>query len=1020
MTKPNITRINKSFNLTPDEINNLSSTIISPEEVISNGIVLTPATLANIVVNRCINYLNNNEVKQAGDFCSGMGVFIDALNQNLPHTDTLSFENNLALYEASSKFYGSHQNRILYLDTLFDTDKYDGSYDLLVGNPPYVRVQNISSDLKNKLEKNHQYNAFLEGAYDLSVAFVAKAIRLLKENGVCGLILPRKILYSSYGEKICKYLSENTKILEIIDFCDNQLFTEKTTYISILIFQKAYKPTKYNFSYYKLPTSKKIVLSKISEVLEDFKFVYESSLFEKFPWEFKNENETMFMKQIQKNGCSLTTLFTIAQGFRTGNNKAFIADNSVPIEHHTRSYIDGTNIKRGYISKKQHIIWPYYKNKDKVDLIAEDELRRLSPCSYSRLYKSIDTKDSVNWYAYSRPQNLISMYHPKIFIKEMMPRAEFAADLDGSICFSSGYALIPKAIMQKKELLAWSFILSTDVMEYQYRCIASNLHSGWFRLYKSHTEQIRLPKLTFFQSESFLQLIDDLIDDIHNHKLWGELNQLVSNAFGLTDTMLETIGKELEAKHIISMPKKTKITIARATNTMSKNNDILSDTAYPELSTDEREKYLPIELTCYNHLHEVRPEYRTLVTYQKDKKYPIQRWYKYTQGYSVSLVNQLLLEFGATNNDIVFDPFCGGGTTLIVAKNLNINSIGSDVSPLSCWISKIKTYSWSKENVQHISKSLDTLSQGFDYDFENLQFKDFLLKAFYPSVLAQTLHIQKWIENCNLLKIEKDFLLLALVSIQEEVSVIRKHGSHYRFLNDYSHVGVNRLNIKLIEESADITEVFKDKVLDMLEDISSLTYTDHTATAHIFCADIREFEEQIPKANIVITSPPYLNRNNYFSQQKVELSLLNLISSSSEYTNLVKKSFCSHVEAKLPDKPISVVPEVNVIIDAVLKQKSNNAKIPHMIAGYFNDLNKFFETLPKYLAPKAKIAFVVADCRWNGVVIPLDHLVCRIAENHGFSAKKIIVARMKGNSPQQMKEFGKIPVRESIVILESE
>lgn len=1019
MIKSNITQINNSLNLTLDEINSLGSTLITPAEIISNGIVLTPSDLANIVVGRCNNYLKHNEVKQTGDFCSGMGVFINTLNQYFPHTDTISFENNLALYEASLNFHSSNHNKIFYLDALFDTDNYDGSYDLLVGNPPYVRVQNISPDLKTKLEKDNRYNPFLEGAYDLSVAFVAKAIRLLKENGICGLILPRKILFSSYGEKICKYICENTKLLEIIDFCDNQLFDEKTTYISILIFQKVNKPTKYNFSYYKLPTNKKIVLSEIVELLEDNRYVYESSLLENFPWEFKSQNESFFMDQIQNNSCLLTSLFSIAQGFRTGNNKAFIVDDSFLIEQHTRAYVDGTNIKRGYISKKQRIIWPYHKNKDKVDLILENELSKISPHSYEKLHQSFKTKSSPNWYAYSRPQNLAAMYSPKIFIKEMMPRAEFAADPDGSICFSSGYALIPKHNMQKREILAWAFILSTDVMEYQYRCIASNLHSGWFRIYKSHAEKIRLPKATLFQNKYFFQLIDALIDDIENHNLWEQLNKLVFDAFGLSDKMLETIKKELEIKHKISMPNKAKTPIARSVKKMSKYDDKLSDTAYPELSLDERKKYLPVELTCYNHLHEERPEYRTLVTYQKDKKYPIQRWYKYTQGYSIALVNQLLLEFGATKNDIVFDPFCGGGTTLLVAKSLGINSIGSDVSPLSCWISKIKTYSWSDENVQHISNLLDTLSQGFEYDFDNLQFKDFLLKAFYPNVLAQTLHIQKWINNSNLLKIEKDFLLLALVSIQEEISVIRKHGSHYRFLNDYSHVGVNRLNIKLIEENADISRVFKNKVLDMLEDISSLTYNSSITNAQIFCSDIREFKEQIPKANIVITSPPYLNRNNYFSQQKVELSLLNLISTSSEYTNLVKKSFCSHVEAKLPDRPISIIPEVNIIIDAVLKQKSNNAKIPHMIAGYFNDLNTFFEALPKHLAPKAKVAFVVADCRWNGVVIPLDHLVCRIAENHGFSAKKIIVARMKGNSPQQMREFGKIPVRESIVILES-
>lgn len=247
---------------------------------------------------------------------------------------------------------------------------------------------------------------------------------------------------------------------------------------------------------------------------------------------------------------------------------------------------------------------------------------------------------------------------------------------------------------------------------------------------------------------------------------------------------------------------------------------------------------------------------------------------------------------------------------------------------------------------------------------------------------------------------------------------MRKHGSHYRFLNDESHVGVNKLNIKLIDEDADVTEIFKKKVCTMLDDISVLTHNVGSAKPHVYCADIRDFSIAAPKASIVITSPPYLNRNNYFSQQKTELSLLNLVGSNKEYTDLVKKSFCSHTEAALPENPVCSVPEVNAIIDAVRKQKSNNAKIPHMIAGYFNDLDTFFKRLPMFLQDKAKVAFVVANCRWNGVVIPLDHIACKIAEQYGFTAKKIMVARMKGNSPQQMRKYGRISVRESIVILE--
>ncbi len=1012
-------QFNSADSVNPDEINSKSLTLLNSSEVITNGIVLTPSALADFVVKRCMNYINPIKIIRAGDYCSGMGSFIYALNRIVPSVQTLSFEKNPILYELSKKYYSNKNNTILCLDALFETNEYNDAFDLLVGNPPYVRVQNISKELKQKLENNDQYKNFLEGSYDLSVAFIYKAIKLLKSSGICGLILPRKILSSSYGRKICNFISENTQILEIIDFCDNQLFADKTTYVSVLIFRKEKITKNYNFSYYKALSRKKSTILEIINSLENNKYIYDSSILKNFPWEFKSRNESNFIELIKRNGCPLTSIFSIAQGFRTGNNKAFIINNTFPDEPNIRKYVDGTNIKRGFLSNQQRIIWPYQIDNDKVELVIENEFSKNSPSSYSKLEQMLVNKGSKSWYAYTRPQSLATMYRPKIFLKEMMPRAEFAADTEGEICFSSGYALIPIQNLSKKDLIAWSLILSTDIMEYQYRCIGANLHSGWFRLYKNHAEKIILPKIEILQNEQFLKLIDNLIIDTQNDQLWKQLNEMIAISLGLSHKMIKSIQNELENKHTISMPTKKNISLERSTNKMMNLTDIISESAYPELSDDERKKYLPIELTRYNRLHDKNQEYRTLVTYQKDKNIPIQRWYKYTQGYSIDLVTKLLLDFNASSHDVVFDPFCGGGTTLLVSKKNNIGAIGCDVSPLSCWISRIKTYSWTSKNVQHISNKLEELSQGFDYDFETLQFQKFLLKAFHPNILAQTVYIQKWIKNSDLLQIEKDFLFLALISIQEDISMIRKHGSHYRFLNDYSHVGVNKLNVQLIEEDADITRVFKDKALNMLEDVSVTKDAGNNSNIQIFCTDIREFKEDITKASIVITSPPYLNRNNYFSQQKIELSLLNLISSNSEYSDLVKKSFCSHVEAKLPEKPICVIPEVNTIIEAVLKQKSNNAKIPHMIAGYFNDLNQFFEKLPDFLNSRAKIAFVVADCRWNGVVIPVDHLVCRIAEDHGFEPKKIIVARMKGNSPQQMREYGKIPVRESIVILEN-
>ena len=72
----------------------------------------------------------------------------------------------------------------------------------------------------------------------------------------------------------------------------------------------------------------------------------------------------------------------------------------------------------------------------------------------------------------------------------------------------------------------------------------------------------------------------------------------------------------------------------------------------------------------------------------------------------------------------------------------------------------------------------------------------------------------------------------------------------------------------------------------------------------------------------------------------------------------------------------------------------------------------------KVLAPGAKVAMVVDNVRFEGEMIPVDLILSEMAEEIGFEVKEIITARYKGNSSQQMKKYGKVPVRESIVIWE--
>lgn len=138
-----------------------------------------------------------------------------------------------------------------------------------------------------------------------------------------------------------------------------------------------------------------------------------------------------------------------------------------------------------------------------------------------------------------------------------MPRAEFAADSRGNICFGSGYALIPLKGMNEIEIKGWSYILSTEVMEYQYRLVSTNLHSGWFRMYKGHLNKVYLPSIDFSQDE-LISILTSLQYNSLNSSAWNQLNRYIFKRICFSNKELEYITEYIEKVHKFSISKKVR------------------------------------------------------------------------------------------------------------------------------------------------------------------------------------------------------------------------------------------------------------------------------------------------------------------------------------------------------------------------------------------------------------------------------------------------------------------------------
>jgi len=89
-------------------------------------------------------------------------------------------------------------------------------------------------------------------------------------------------------------------------------------------------------------------------------------------------------------------------------------------------------------------------------------------------------------------------------------------------------------------------------------------------------------------------------------------------------------------------------------------------------------------------------------TFKDSMRAPIYRWFQYPAGYSYKFIQEKIKEYKLNDAHWIFDPFVGSGTTVIAAKEADVNSIGIEAHPFVYEIARIKTF-WEYD-LEHLSK----------------------------------------------------------------------------------------------------------------------------------------------------------------------------------------------------------------------------------------------------------------------------------------------------------------------------
>jgi type I restriction-modification system DNA methylase subunit/REP element-mobilizing transposase RayT len=198
------------------------------------------------------------------------------------------------------------------IDHAFRTE-YTGGFDVVIGNPPYVPTEHISGLDKIFLEKTFD-SAF--GRINLYPIFYEKGIDLLKERGILGFITPYTILKNQYYKEARKYILENSKIIELVDFKGNVVFQDAAVDSIVLLLKRE--------------ISKQYTFKQISHVesFEDHMFKEDyfniSEVIENEDLSFLISSNDRMIKRIIENSVPLKTILNFKQGIITGANSNFL------------------------------------------------------------------------------------------------------------------------------------------------------------------------------------------------------------------------------------------------------------------------------------------------------------------------------------------------------------------------------------------------------------------------------------------------------------------------------------------------------------------------------------------------------------------------------------------------------------------------------------------------------------------------------------------------------------------------
>jgi DNA methylase len=397
-------------------------------------------------------------------------------------------------------------------------------------------------------------------------------------------------------------------------------------------------------------------------------------------------------------------------------------------------------------------------------------------------------------------------------------------------------------------------------------------------------------------------------------------------------------------------------------------------------------------------------EWRHWVTPKLLKTQPVHRWFSFPHSFTGELVDSLIDEWGLDKQDRILDPFVGAGTTLVAAKERGIPAVGYDLSPLAVFCSNVKVSNVDAGRLEKAWNYLERRLLRAKWPKATGKYPQLVRDALPGDLLGAFEFAANEISNMSCRPYEREVLRLALVASISKFSRAEATGGWLKWVSKRT-------------PASRLPKVLGNRVRAIVADIRSGS-TRGPSHWRAVRADARCLRVKVPQFSAVVTSPPYPNRHDYTRVFGVELMFA--FCNWNQTRRLRYQTFHSHPEAKPVRRraPGYMAPSDLVRALRQMRRRDADRRILAMVEGYFLDMYLCFREIRRVTKKHSPIAVVLGNAQFNGVPIPVDQLSAEVGELAGLRCAEIRVVRVRGNSAQQMAEYGRRPSRESVVIFE--